>query len=92
MTEIDLNPLIGEAAGSRSARSPTSSASTAPADGNGGGDGMTPETFARTAGFTLEDLRRLTDEIAAGEHAAVVLVEHLWAGALQRGSAPRAAC
>jgi hypothetical protein len=36
--------------------------------------------------FTVEDLRRLTDEIGPGEHAAVVLVEHRWAHAA-RGAA-----
>ena len=33
--------------------------------------------------FTVEDLRRLTDEIGPGEHAAVVLVEHRWAPRLR---------
>ena len=41
------------------------------------------EAFPRTAGFALEDLRRLTDEIGQGEYAAVVLVEHLWAATLR---------
>src|SRR5918998_311359 len=48
-------------------------------------DGSLTETYARTAGFEIEDLRRLTDEIPAGEHAAVVLVEHLWAGHVREG-------
>ena len=39
--------------------------------------------YARTAGFEIEDLRRLTDEIGRGEHAAVLLVEHLWAARLR---------
>jgi hypothetical protein len=42
-----------------------------------------PETYARTAGFALDDLRRLSDEIGAGEHAAVLLVEHVWASHLR---------
>jgi len=41
------------------------------------------EAFAHTAGFALEDLRRLTEEIGPGEHAAVVLIEHLWAAGLR---------
>jgi hypothetical protein len=41
------------------------------------------EAFARTAGFALEDLRRLTDEIGLGDYAAVVLVEHVWAAQLR---------
>ena len=49
---------------------------------------MDEAAFAATVGFTLEDLRRLTDEIAPGEHAAVVLVEHAWAGRL-RAEDPR---
>ena len=53
-------------------------------NGGGGNGGMAPqEAFSRTAGFALEDLRRLTDEIGAGEHAAVVLVEHVWAAHLR---------
>ena len=37
----------------------------------------------RTAGYAMEDLRRLTGEIGAGEHAAVLLVEHVWAAGLR---------
>ena len=41
------------------------------------------QVLAHTAGFALEDLRRLTDEIGPGEYAAAVLVEHLWASRLR---------
>ncbi len=49
--------------------------------GNGGGNRAlrSPEDYARTAGFALEDLKRLTDEIGHGDHAAVLLIEHVWA-------------
>ena len=80
LVELDLNPLLADA----------------PAGGdpvkhllgmNGaGGNGHTPLAdgrLAQTAGFSVEDLRRLTDHIGHGEHAAVVLVEHLWASHLQ---------
>jgi hypothetical protein len=54
------------------------------ANGAGGNGARRPsEALARTAGFALEDLRRLTDEIDPGGYAAVVLVEHLWAGHLR---------
>jgi hypothetical protein len=80
LTEIDLNPLLADP--------PTSSGNALAhllgANGAGGNGGRSPsEALARTAGFALEDLRRLTDEIGPGDHAAVVLVEHLWAARLR---------
>src|SRR5690242_551237 len=61
---------------------------------NGHGNGGLPpaEAFARTAGFTIDDLRRLTEEIGPGDHAVVVLVEHAWAARLRaaaRGASGR---
>jgi hypothetical protein len=79
LTEIDLNPLLADP----------------PAHGNpiahlvGGGNGSrgngahADHALFGTVGFALEDLRRLTDEIGPGDHAAVVLVEHLWAARLR---------
>ncbi len=79
LTEVDLNPLIGDP--------PPQANPVAHLLGmNGGGSngGARPqEAFHRTAGFALEDLRRLTDEIGPGEYAAVVLVEHVWATGLR---------
>ena len=50
----------------------------------GGNGGLRPqEAFARTAGFALEDLRRLTDEIGPGDHAIAILIEHRWAARLR---------
>ena len=85
LTETDLNPLIGEPAGSEYRPVAHLFGLNGHAAINGDGHGLTPDTFARTAGFEIEDLRRLTDEIPAGEHAAVVLVEHLWAGHVREG-------
>ena len=85
MSETDLNAVIGEEAGSQYRPVAHLFGLNGHAEANGDGNGMTPETFARTAGFAIDDVRRLTDEIAAGEHAAVVLVEHVWAGALRSG-------
>lgn len=51
------------------------------ARGNGGGPPS--EHLAGTVGFALDDLRRLTDEIGPGDHAAVLLVEHVWASRLR---------
>ena len=84
LTEIDLNELIGDPAGSewRPAAHLFGFNGRGPIDGDG--SPRTPELYARTTGFTLEDLRRLTDEIGAGEHAAMVLVEHAWAARLRR--------
>jgi hypothetical protein len=76
LTEVDLNPLLAE---------PRDNALAHLLGANGGGgNGSSPlHALAGTAGFALEDLRRLTDEIGPGDHAAVVLVEHLWASRLR---------
>jgi hypothetical protein len=80
LTEVDLAPLLADPP---SAHNPIARL-LGGGNGAGGNGGMEPsEAFTRTAGFALEDLRRLTDEIGPGEHAAVVLVEHLWAGRLR---------
>jgi hypothetical protein len=79
LTEVDLNPLLADPPADSNPL-----AHLMGTNGGGGNGGMAPqEAFARTAGFALEDLRRLTEEIGPGEHAAVVLVEHLWAGHLR---------
>ena len=79
LTEVDLNPLLADA------RPPESGLKhLMGANGARGNGGKSPsEAFAHTVGFALEDLRRLTDEIGPGDHAAVVLVEHLWAARLR---------
>jgi uncharacterized membrane protein len=83
LTETDLNQIIGEPVGGewRPAAHLFGLNGAGALDGAGGA--RTPEMYARTVGFEVEDLRRLTDEIGRGEHAAVVLVEHLWAGRLR---------
>ena len=80
LTETDLNAIIGEPLGSewRPAAHLFGFNGVGTFDGGTGG-ALTPERFARTAGFEVDDLRRLTDAIGHGEHAAVLLVEHLWA-------------
>jgi uncharacterized membrane protein len=85
LTETDLNEIIGEPVGSEWRPVAHLFGLNGAGDfgaGNGGG-ALTPETYARTAGFEIEDLGRLTEEIPNGEHAAVVLVEHLWAARLR---------
>lgn len=79
LTEVDLNPLLGDPP------EPANPIAHLLGTNGGGGNGGTSaqEAFHRTAGFALEDLRNLTDEIGAGEYAAVVLVEHLWAAGLR---------
>ena len=80
LTEIDLNPVLAEAGAAPN----RAIAHLLGANGGGGNGARRPaEAFARTAGFALEDLRRLTDEIGPGDHAAVLLVEHLWAARLR---------
>jgi hypothetical protein len=78
LTEIDLNPLLAEP--------PVEGGALAHLIGaNGsGGNGVPPMPgLAGTVGFALEDVRRLAAEIGPGDHAAVVLVEHVWAGRLR---------
>lgn len=80
LTEFDLNQFLTD----RPESTANPVARLLATNGGGGNGGFTPsEAFARTAGFALEDVRHLTDEIGPGEYAAVVLVEHLWAGRLQ---------
>jgi hypothetical protein len=78
LTEVDLAPILDT-------EQDTAIAHLLGADGaRGNGGGRSPsEALAHTAGFALEDLRRLTDEIGPGDHAAVLLVEHVWASRLR---------
>jgi hypothetical protein len=79
LTEIDLRPLLAEPPPEAN---PV--ASLLGLNGAGGNGGMTPpEAFHHTAGFAVEDLRRLTDEIQVGDYAVAILVEHLWAARLR---------
>jgi hypothetical protein len=78
LTEVDLNPILADPPDRAIAHLLGANGTS----GNGGS--RTPaEALARTAGFALEDLRRLTAEIGPGDHAAVVLVEHVWAARLR---------
>jgi hypothetical protein len=79
LTEVDLNPLLADPP------EPANPIAHLLGTNGGGGNGgaSAQEAFHRTAGFALEDLRNLTDEIGEGEYAAVVLVEHLWAAGLR---------
>jgi hypothetical protein len=80
LTEVDLGPLLA----ARPADRPNPIARLLGVNGAGGNGGAPlPEAFTGTAGFALEDLRRLTDEIGPGDYAAAVLVEHLWAARLR---------
>jgi hypothetical protein len=80
LTEFDIGPLLAEQPEER----PNPIARLLGVNGGGGNGGLAPpEAFARTAGFALEDLRRLTDEIGPGDYAAAILVEHVWAARLR---------
>jgi uncharacterized membrane protein len=88
LTEVDLSSTLGEptAGGGGPAAYLLGLDGAGDADGNGGPAGAGADAI--TAGFAIEDLRRLTDEIGPGELAIVVLVEHVWAAHL--GEAIRA--
>jgi hypothetical protein len=78
LTEVDLGPLLG--AGVQD----TAIAHLLGANGAQGNGGREPsDALARTAGFALEDLRRLTDEVEPGDHVVALVVEHLWASRLR---------
>jgi hypothetical protein len=83
LTETDLNAIIGEPENSEHRPVAHLFGLNGAANARGNGGLRAPEAFARTAGFALEDLRRLTDEIGGGQHAAVLLVEHVWASRLR---------
>src|SRR3712207_3461850 len=85
LTEVDLGPWLADRPADQvNALSRLLGVNGAGGNGAGGNGGMRPqEAFARTAGFALEDLRRLTDEIGPGDHAVGILVEHRWAGRLR---------
>jgi hypothetical protein len=74
LTEVDLNPILADPPDRTIAH-------LLGANGAGGNGGTrTPaEALAGTVGFALEDLRRLTEEIGPGDHAGVLLIEHVWA-------------
>ncbi len=79
LTHVDLNPLLADPPPSGNPL-----AHLLGTNGGGSNGGTTSqEAFHRTVGFALEDLRQLTDEIGPGEHAAVVLIEHIWAATLR---------
>jgi hypothetical protein len=84
LTETDLNQIIGDPVGSEWRPAAHLFGLNGAGELRGNGGGLAPDAYDRTAGFEIEDLRRLTEEIESGEHAAVVLVEHLWAGRLRR--------
>ena len=80
LTEVDLGPLLAD----RPAERANPVARLLGVNGVGGNGGLRPQqAFARTAGFALEDLRRLTDEIGPGDHAVAILIEHRWAARLR---------
>jgi len=80
LTEVDLGPLLADRP--REYGNPV--AHLLGVNGAGGNGGVrAPEGFSRTAGFAIEDLRRLTGEIGPGDYAAAVLVEHVWASHLR---------
>lgn len=76
LTELDLNPLLADApvVGGNPV------AHLLGLNGAGGNGGSPrPGALAQSVGFSVEDLRQLTQEIGRGDIAAMVLVEHLWA-------------
>ncbi len=82
LTEVDLGPMLADRPAERA--NPVARLLGVNGNGAGGNGGLRPQdAFARTAGFALEDLRRLTEEIGPGEHVVAILIEHRWAGRLR---------
>jgi hypothetical protein len=79
-TEIDLNPVIADPDVPEA--NPLARLMNANG-GNGNGERPTTEVVAHAAGFALEDLRALKEQIEPSEHTIAVLVEHVWAARLQ---------
>jgi hypothetical protein len=77
LTEVDLNPILADPP----VEPDRAIAHLLGVNGAGNGGTSTPaEAFSRTAGFALEDVRRLSAEIGPGDYAGALLVEHVWAG------------
>jgi hypothetical protein len=79
-TEIDLNPVVADPAVPEA--NPLARLMNANG-GNGNGGTSSTEVVAQAAGFALEDLRKLKEQIEPSELTAAVLVEHVWAARLQ---------
>src|SRR3954447_2032171 len=70
LTEVDLGPLVADWPDDRA----NAVAGLLAANGNvGNGGPRSPEALAGSVGFASSDLRRLTDEIAPGQHAVTIL-------------------
>ena len=82
LTEVDLNLLVGEPVVSEERPAAHLLGLNGAKHLDEAGE-FVAEAFHATAGFAIEDLRRLTDSIPHGEHAAVVLIEHVWARRLR---------
>jgi hypothetical protein len=80
LTEVDVGPVLAD----RPSDVANPVSGLLGLNGVGGNGGRRPqEALERTAGFALEDLRRLADEIGPGDHALAILVEHVWAARLR---------
>ena len=84
--ELDLNPLLGDPRWRPAAHLfGLNGAAT-----NGGDGGLTEEAFAATVGFTLEDLRRLTERSGRASTPPSCSSSTSGRGACARRSARRA--
>lgn len=80
LIEVDLGPLVADWPEDRA----NAVAGLLAANGAAGNGGLhSPEALAGSVGFAVEDVRRLTDEIGAGQHAVTILIEHVWASRLR---------
>src|SRR3954454_17262229 len=83
LTEVELGPLVADWPDDRA----NAVTGLLAANGNvGAGDNGGPrsaEALAGSVGFAVADLHRLTDEIAPGQHAITILIEHVWAARLR---------
>jgi len=79
LTELDLGPAVTEL----KEHIPLARLFALAAADNG----APPDAvLARTVGFSVDDLSRLTEEIEPGDYGLAVLVEHLWASHLREAT------
>jgi hypothetical protein len=83
LTEVELGPLVADWPDDRANAVTGLLAANGNVGAGGNGGPRSAEALAGSVGFAVADLHRLTDEIAPGQHAITILIEHVWAARLR---------